>query len=107
MTLFDKRDDAFEAKFARDAEMLFKARARRNKLIGLWAAGLAGKTGEEAEKYGQEVVAADVERRGDADVYAKILGDLIAAGHEVTKEEVGRQLAYWQDVARDQIAKGV
>lgn len=106
MTIFNKRDDAFEAKFARDAEMLFKARARRNKLIGLWAAELVGKTHDEAMAYAQSVVESDVERRGDADVLAKVLGDLIAAEQTVTKEEVARQLAYWQDIARDQIAKG-
>ena len=66
MTTFDKRKDAFEAKFAHDEELQFKADARRNMLLGLWAAGLLGKTGADAEAYAKEVVAADFEqgRRG-------------------------------------------
>src|SRR5262245_37777132 len=65
MTTFDKRKDAFENKFAHDAELQFKAEARRNKLLGLWAAGLLGKTGAAADAYAKEVIAADFEKAGD------------------------------------------
>ena len=74
MTTFDKRKDAFEKRFAHDEELRFKASARRNKQLGLWAAGLLGKTGAEAETYAKEVVAADFEEAGDEDVFRKIRG---------------------------------
>jgi hypothetical protein len=106
MTLFNKREDAFEAKYARDAEMLFKARARRNKLLGLWAAQLMDKNLEEAERYAMEVVESDVERRGEVSITSKVLGDLIAAGQTITREEFAGKLEHFQDMARDQIAKG-
>jgi len=76
MTTFDDRENAFEAKFAHDAEMQFKAEARRNKLLGLWAADLMGKSGDDAEDYAKEVVRADFEEAGDEDVYRKVAGDL-------------------------------
>ena len=72
MTTFDKRKDAFEQKFAHDAELQFKAGARRNKLLGLWAAGLLGKTGADADAYAKTVVAADFEEAGDEDVFRKV-----------------------------------
>ena len=76
MSTFDDRENAFENKFAHDAEMQFKAEARRNKLLGLWAAGLMGKSDDEAASYATEVVKADFEEAGDEDVYRKISGDL-------------------------------
>ncbi|MCY4335133.1 MAG: DUF1476 domain-containing protein [Litoreibacter sp.] len=76
MSSFDDRADAFENKFAHDAEMQFKAEARRNKLLGLWAAGLMGKSGEDAENYAKEVIKADFEEAGDDDVLRKVAGDL-------------------------------
>lgn len=76
MTSFDDRERAFENKFAHDAEMQFKAEARRNKLAGLWAAGLLGKTGDDANAYAMEVVAADFDEAGIEDVVRKIAGDL-------------------------------
>lgn len=84
MTTFDDRENAFENKFAHDAEMQFKAEARRNKLLGLWAAGLMGKTGEAAAEYAKEVVKADFEEAGDEDVYRKLAGDLGALADEAT-----------------------
>lgn len=77
MTTFEDRANAFENKFAHDAEMQFKAEARRNKLVGLWAAGLLGKTGEEADAYALEVITADFEEAGVEDVVRKLAGDLI------------------------------
>jgi hypothetical protein len=76
MTTFDNRKDAAEKKFAHDAELQFKAGARRNKLLGLWAAGLLGKSGADAEAYAKSVVMSDFEEAGDEDVFRKIRGDL-------------------------------
>lgn len=76
MTTFDDRENAFENKFAHDAEMQFRATARRNKLAGLWAAGLLGKSGQEAADYAMTVVQADFEEAGDEDVVRKLAGDL-------------------------------
>ena len=76
MTTFDDRETAFEAKYAHDADMQFRAAARRNKLLGLWAAGLLGKAGDDAAAYAGEVVASDLAEAGDEDVYRKLAGDL-------------------------------
>ena len=76
MTTFDDRENAFENKFAHDAEMQFRAEARRNKLVGLWAAGLMGKSGEAADAYAMEVVSADFEEAGHEDVVRKLVADL-------------------------------
>ncbi|MDR6264662.1 MULTISPECIES: DUF1476 domain-containing protein [Rhodobacterales] len=84
MSTFDNREKAFENKFAHDAEMQFRAEARRNKLLGLWAADLLGKTGDEAAAYAAEVVKSDFEEAGDEDVYRKVSGDLGAAADEAT-----------------------
>lgn len=84
MTTFDDREHAFEAKFAHDAEMQFRAEARRNKLLGLWAAELMGKTGDDATAYAAEVVQADMEEPGEEDVYRKVAGDLGDLADETT-----------------------
>ncbi len=76
MTTFDDRESAFENKYAHDEEMKFKAEARRNKLLGLWAAELMGKTGEDADAYAKEVIIADFEEAGHEDVVRKVAGDL-------------------------------
>lgn len=76
MSTFDDRENAFESKFAHDAELQFKAEARRNKLLGLWAAELLGKSGDDAAAYAKEVIASDFEEAGDEDVYRKVSGDL-------------------------------
>ena len=76
MSSFDDRGDAFENKFAHDAEIRFKVEARRNKLLGLWAAELMGKSGEAADEYAKEVIKADFEEAGEEDVYRKVSGDL-------------------------------
>ena len=76
MTTFDDRENAFESKFAHDTEMQFRAEARRNKLTGLWAAGLLGKSGDEAAEYAMSVVASDFEEAGIEDVVRKVAGDL-------------------------------
>ena len=76
MTTFDERKNAFENKFAHDENMLFKATARRNKLLGLWAAGLLGKSDAEAAEYAKDVVRADFEEAGHEDVVRKVAADL-------------------------------
>ncbi len=76
MTTFNDREKAFENKFAHDEEMQFRAVARRNRLLGLWAASLLGKTGEEAEAYAREVVKADFAEEGHEDVFRKLVADL-------------------------------
>lgn len=84
MTTFDDREHAFEAKYAHDEEMKFKAEARRNKLLGLWAAGLLGKSEAEAAAYAKDVVAADFQEAGEEDVYRKLAADLGARADEAT-----------------------
>lgn len=84
MTTFNDRENAFENKFAHDSEMQFKAEARRNKLLGLWAAGLLGKTGDDASAYAAEVVKSDFEEAGEEDVYRKVSGDLGNRADETT-----------------------
>lgn len=88
MTAFDDRERAFETKFARDEEMMFRVTARRNKLVGLWAAGQMGLTTEEADAYATAVVQADFEEMGDDDVVRKLLGDLTAAGVETDEGRI-------------------
>jgi hypothetical protein len=100
VTTFDDRESAFENKFAHDAEMQFRAEARRNKLLGLWAAGLMGKSGDEAEAYAREVVKADFEEAGNEDVVRKVAGDL---GDKTTADEVRRKMAELLAVAKGQL----
>ena len=84
MTTFDDRENAFETKYAHDAEMQFKADARRNKLLGLWAAGLMGKDEAAAADYAREVIKSDFEEAGHEDVYRKVSGDLGDLADEAT-----------------------
>ncbi len=85
MTTFDEREKAFEKKFEHDQDLQFKATARKNKLLGLWAASLMGKSGADAEAYAKEVVMADLDVPGDHDVIAKLVKDLAAAA-QIMKE---------------------
>jgi hypothetical protein len=88
MSSFDKREEGFEKKFALDEEQKFKATARRNRLLGLWAAEKLGITGDAVAAYAKEVVAADFEEAGDGDVLRKVAGDLSAKGIAVTEAQV-------------------
>lgn len=99
-TTFDDRENAFENKFAHDAEMQFKAEARRNKLLGLWAAELMGKTGDDAAAYAKEVVKADFEEAGDEDVFRKVSGDL---GDKATETEIRTKMTELLSVAKVQL----
>jgi hypothetical protein len=92
MTNLNDREKAFENRFARDAELQFKVTARRNRLLGNWAAEKLGLTTAEADAYSREVVAADFEEAGDDDVFRKVYGDLTAKGVEVTEHEVRRAM---------------
>lgn len=100
MSTFDERKNAFENKFAHDAEMLFKAQARRNKLLGLWAAELMGKSGDQALAYATEVVKADFEEAGDEDVYRKVAGDL---GDKADEATVRSKMASFMAEAKAQL----
>lgn len=104
MTTFDDREHAFETKFAHDAEMQFRAVARRNKLVGLWAAELMGKTGQDAADYAMSVVQADFEEAGDEDVVRKLVADL--AG-KATAEQVKAKLDEMLPVAKAQLMSEV
>ena len=100
MSSFDDRANAFENKFAHDAEMQFKAEARRNKLLGLWAAGLMGKSGDDAEAYAKEVIRSDFEEAGDEDVYRKVSGDL---GDKADETSIREKMAELMSEAKAQL----
>jgi hypothetical protein len=88
MSSFDKREEGFERKYALDEEQKFKAEARRNKLLGLWVAEKLGITGDEANAYAKEVVAADFEEAGDGDVLRKVVKDLGAKSVAITEQQI-------------------
>jgi len=103
-TTFDKREEGFEKKFAHDEELRFKAYARRNKLLGLWAAGILGKAAAEAEAYAKEVVLADFEEAGDNDVLRKVVKDLEGTG--VDEQQVRAKMTELLSQAAQQIQAG-
>ncbi|MEO7503629.1 MAG: DUF1476 domain-containing protein [Sphingomicrobium sp.] len=103
MTQFDDRERAFEAKFARDEEMQFRVTARRNRLLGEWAARLMGLTEVEGESYAKDVIRADFEEAGDEDVVRKLLGDLTAAGVDIEEGKIREALDHKQVEARRQM----
>jgi hypothetical protein len=106
MSSFDKREEGFEKKFALDAEQKFKAEARRNKLLGLWAAEKLGITGDDAAAYAKEVVAADFEEAGDQDVQNKVVKDFAAKGVAVTPAEVRVKMDELMGLAAAQVKAG-
>jgi hypothetical protein len=99
----DDRQKAFENKFAHDAELRFKAEARRNKLLGMWAAEKLGKAGDDAAAYAKEVVASDFEEAGDDDVVRKVLHDLNSSGLQVGETELRAKMAELMATAIEQI----
>jgi len=103
MSSIDKRGDAYENKFAHDEEMRFKANARRNKLLGLWAAELMGLTGSDADNYAQAVVAADFEEAGEEDVFRKIRRDFDEKGVEQSDHQIRRTMAELMEEAIRQV----
>ena len=103
MTTFDDRERAFEAKYARDEEMQFRIIARRNRLLGEWAARLMGLSEEETASYAKDVVRADFEEAGDDDVVRKVLGDLTSAGVDADEAKIREALGHKMVEARRQI----
>lgn len=106
MTTFDKREEAFEAKFAHDEELRFKATARRNKLLGLWAAEKLGLAEDKAEEYAKEVVRADFEEPGDEDVYRKIEIDFRENGVDQSEHQIRRTMNELMSKALQQLSDG-
>ena len=107
MTQFEDRERAFEAKFARDEEMQFRVIARRNRLLGEWAAGLMGLTDAEADAYAKDVVRADFEEAGEDDVVRKLLGDLTSAGVETDEQRIRDALDHKSVEARRQLMESL
>ncbi|MBS9720686.1 DUF1476 domain-containing protein [Tianweitania sp. BSSL-BM11] len=103
MASFDDRQDGFERKFAHDEEMRFKAMARRNKLLGVWAAGELGKSGDEAEAYARSVVAADFEEAGDEDVFRKIRADFDSGNVAQTDQQIRMKMYELLQTAANQL----
>ena len=103
MTQFDDRERAFESKFAHDEELKFRMIARRNKLLGEWAARKMGLSQEETESYARDVIRADFEEAGDGDVIRKVLGDLTSAGVDVEEAEIRQTLEFKPVEAERQI----
>ncbi len=103
MSHFNDREKGFESKWAHDEKQAFKIAARRNKLLGLWAASLMGLEGEAADLYAKEVIKSDFEEAGDEDVYRKVKGDIEAAGVTLSEHQLRREMEDQLAVARQQI----
>ena len=106
MTTFDDRERAYEAKFALDQEQEFKAVARRNKLLGLWAADKMGLNAESADQYASAVVRADFEQPGEEDVFRKVAGDFKGSGLNVSEGELRSKMDELASITREQIRAG-
>lgn len=100
MSIFDEREHAFEAKFAHDAEMKFRAEARRNRMLGFWAAGLLDKEGDEAAAYTREVIKAEFHEAGEDDVFRKLRRDI---GHLLSDEEIRAKMAEFTATAKAEL----
>lgn len=106
MSEFDKRREGYESKFAHDQDLKFRATARRNKLLGLWAAEKMGITGVAADEYAKEVVKADFEEAGDHDVFRKLRKDLDAKRVDVSDHQIQREMDELMVKAVEQIQSG-
>ena len=106
MTTFDKREEGFEKKFALDEEQKFKAEARRNRLLGLWAAAKLGLSGDAATAYAKEIVAAEFGEGGDADVVRKLIADFGAKGVAVTEAQIHAEMTELMAQAIAQVKAG-
>ncbi len=106
MSSFDEREKAHENRYAREQELEFKANARRNKMLGLWAAEKLGLSGDEAERYAGEVIAADLEEAGDEDVFRKVRKDFDAKGVAVSDVELRHEMTRLLDQARAAVKAG-
>ena len=105
MTTFDKREEGFEKKFAHDEELQFKAGARRNKLLGMWAADKIGLSGADAEAYAKEVVQADFEEAGDNDVFRKVRADFDAKKIAISDQDIRTAMNELMAQAIEQVKK--
>lgn len=103
MTTFDERERAFEAKFARDQEMQFRIHARRDRLLGLWAAERMGLTEVEADTYARDLIRSDFETISDDDIVRKLMGDLTGAGVEIEESEIRSRIEEKTIAARRQL----
>ncbi len=103
MTTFNDREKSFERQYQQDQDLQFKVNARKNKMLGLWAAGLLGKSGADAEAYAKEVVMADFEKPGDSDVVDKLVKDFAAAGKPMEDHTIRKQADRLQPEALKQI----
>ena len=103
MNELDKRGDAYENKFAHDAELKFKAEARRNKLLGHWAAELLGKSGGAVDEYAKEVIRSDFDEPGDEDVFRKVRGDFDTAGVSQSDDDIRSKMNELMATAVEQI----
>ncbi|WP_373086397.1 DUF1476 domain-containing protein [Sneathiella sp.] len=106
MASFDDRKKGQESKFVHDQGQEFKIAVRRNKLLGIWAAELLGKSGPDAEAYAKEVIVADMEEKGDEDVFRKIRKDLDAGNVEMSDHRIRREMEELLGKAREQITSG-
>jgi hypothetical protein len=104
MSGFDRRREGFEGKFALDEETKFKVQARRDKLLGLWAAGQMGLAGEAAEAFAREMIKADLAEPGDADLLRAVKQAFAGKGVAITDQQIEERLRHYQDEARRQIA---
>ena len=107
MTQFNDREKAFEAKFQKDQELQFKVTARRNRLLGLWAAEQSGLDGQDAEAYAKDVVVSDFDEPGDDDVMRKVVGDLQGKGVDTDDATVRKQMDILLEKAKQQLADEV
>lgn len=103
MTTFDDREKAFENKFKHDQDLMFRINARRAKLLGKWAAGLMGLTGDDAESYAKLIVSVDFDEPGTKDIIRRVLADLTARGVSITEHQVEQETSRLLDVAREQV----
>lgn len=104
MTTFDERERAFENKFQHDQDLLFRIRARRDKLAGLWAAGLLGLTGADADAYARQIIDTDIGTAGPHDIRTRLAADLHAKGVDISDHRVEKEMAELLDTARQQVA---
>jgi hypothetical protein len=107
MTTFDEREEGFEKKFAHDEELKFKAEARRNKLLGLWAAEKLGMSGDAANVYARDVVAAALDGSGDAGLLGKVTADLTAKGATPGEADIHAKMAELMAIAITQVKSGI
>lgn len=106
MTTFDERERAFENKFQHDEELLFRIRAKRDKLVGLWAAGLLGLVEGDADAYARQIIEQDMETKGPHDIRDRIVADLKAAQVDISEHRVEKEMEHLLDVARERVMNG-